>query len=638
MLTSVDRVISCRCWVRLVGLALVALVALFVVAARARAATLTVTRTDDPAAATCAPGNCSLRAAIAEANTDGGDDTIEIPAGAYQLTGAAGGSVTITASMTLAGAGARATIVTPASGDLLFLVNAGAVAVDDLTLTGSTAAGNGGALEISGSAAVTIERDTLSNNNIGDENGGAISDDSTGQLTIDSSTFTDNKGYNGGALNSVPPTRIVNSTFFGNDGGDSTHNGDGGAMQVANATLINDTITGNECFNGSGCGGGIFGTVSAADTIIADNTDNGGSTADNCAATVTVMGPDLENGTSCTFAAHGGINGIPVLGPLQNNGGPTNTMEPGSGSAAIGAGTNATCATVDQRGGARPSPAAPQCDIGAVEVDSLADTSITGGVTPTTLTPGGGVSYTLTATNSGPDPALNTTVQNLLPAGATFSGAISSVGSCSGSTTLTCSLGTLAPGAAATITVSGSLGQPGTATDTAAVHAPATDPNPGNNEVSIVASVQAPAPPPAVRPVLSHASISPARFGVASRATAISAPTTRTKKRTVPRGATVSFQLNEAATVSIVIQRKVAGHRNGKRCLAGKPREHGTRCTALSKSGTLTRRAAAGHDRVSFTGRIGSRPLPPGNYVATLVAVADGRSSKTVQLKFTIVS
>ena len=142
---------------------------------------------------------------------------------------------------------------------------------------------------------------------------------------------------------------------------------------------------------------------------------------------------------------------------------------------------------------------------------------------------------------------------------------------------------------------------------------------------------------PAVRPVLSHASVSPARFRLAKGATAISAKTKRKKKSTVPRGATIRFELNEAATVSIVIDRKVAGHRSGKRCLAGKPKKHGKRCTAVSNSGTLTRHAA-GHDRVSFTGRIGSRPLPPGNYVATLTAVADGLKSTAVQVKFTIVS
>ena len=540
--------------VRAAGLALLAFAVLLVVVTRAQAATLTVTRTDDPVSATCVPGNCSLRAAIAKANTDGADDTIAIPAGNYQLTSAAGGAVTISASMTLAGAGARSTVITPASGDQLFLVDAGTVAIDDLTLTGSTAPDNGGALEISNSAAVTIERDTLSNDNIGFDDGGAIYDSSTGQLTIDSSTFSDNKGYNGGALYSVPPTRIVNSTFSGNNGGDSTHNGDGGAMQVFNATLINDTITGNECWNTSGCGGGVIGPFSAADTIISGNTDNGGSTADNCSSTVTVTGPDLENGTSCTFAAHGGVNANPLLGPLQDNAGPTNTMEPGPGSPAIGAGTNATCASVDQRGGARPSPATPQCDIGAVEVDSLADTSITG--SRHAHDADGRRRRLVHAHRDQQRPRPSARYDRPEPAaggrdvlwrdqlGRKLLGLHAM---------LTCSLGTLAPGASATINVSAKLDQAGTATDTATVHAPATDPNPANNQASIVAAVQAAL---AVRPVLSHASVSPARFRLAKGATAISAKTKRKKKSTVPRGATIRFESTEAATVSIVIDRK----------------------------------------------------------------------------------
>ena len=65
-----------------------------------------------------------------------------------------------------------------------------------------------------------------------------------------------------------------------------------------------------------------------------------------------------------------GINGNPVLGPLQNNGGPTQTMARGAGSAARDAANDAICAAppvdnLDQRGIARPQ--GPHCDIGAVE-------------------------------------------------------------------------------------------------------------------------------------------------------------------------------------------------------------------------------------------------------------------------------
>jgi len=55
----------------------------------------------------------------------------------------------------------------------------------------------------------------------------------------------------------------------------------------------------------------------------------------------------------------------PLLGPLQNNGGQTQTHALLTGSPAIDAGTNTGCPTTDQRGIARPQGAT--CDIGAFE-------------------------------------------------------------------------------------------------------------------------------------------------------------------------------------------------------------------------------------------------------------------------------
>jgi hypothetical protein len=57
--------------------------------------------------------------------------------------------------------------------------------------------------------------------------------------------------------------------------------------------------------------------------------------------------------------------GNPVLGALQDNGGPTFTMQLGAGSAALDAAT-AFCAGGDQRGITRPK--GPNCDLGAVEM------------------------------------------------------------------------------------------------------------------------------------------------------------------------------------------------------------------------------------------------------------------------------
>ena len=86
----------------------------------------------------------------------------------------------------------------------------------------------------------------------------------------------------------------------------------------------------------------------------------------NCDGTITDGGGNLSYpDTTCP-----GINADPLLGPLQNNGGPTQTMDLGPGSAAFEAGDNATCAAalvnnLDQRGVTRPQGA--RCDIGAVE-------------------------------------------------------------------------------------------------------------------------------------------------------------------------------------------------------------------------------------------------------------------------------
>lgn len=68
---------------------------------------------------------------------------------------------------------------------------------------------------------------------------------------------------------------------------------------------------------------------------------------------------------SCDFP----VGGDPLLGPLHNNGGPTRTHAPLSGSPAINGITDpAACdVSTDQRGIPRPQPAGGRCDIGAVE-------------------------------------------------------------------------------------------------------------------------------------------------------------------------------------------------------------------------------------------------------------------------------
>jgi len=81
---------------------------------------------------------------------------------------------------------------------------------------------------------------------------------------------------------------------------------------------------------------------------------------------MTSLGHNIDSGNTCGFTATGDLtNTNPLLGPLQDNGGPTPTYAIPADSLAVNAGDNAVCPPTDQRGIARPQ--AGRCDIGAYE-------------------------------------------------------------------------------------------------------------------------------------------------------------------------------------------------------------------------------------------------------------------------------
>jgi hypothetical protein len=144
--------------------------------------------------------------------------------------------------------------------------------------------------------------------------------------------------------------------------------------------------------------------------------------------------------------------------------------------------------------------------------------------------------------------------------------------------------------------------------------------------------------PPVLAPVapkITAAHLTAKRFRVAVHATAIAA------KAKPPRGTSFRFTLSEAAKLKVLFERLAAGLRSGKHCLAPSAklrRVHAKRCTRTLTVGTLTRAVeAAGADSLSFSGRIGRRPLAPGSYKAVLTASAGGLSSTPVTLSLTVV-
>jgi uncharacterized repeat protein (TIGR01451 family) len=128
----------------------------------------------------------------------------------------------------------------------------------------------------------------------------------------------------------------------------------------------------------------------------------------------------------------------------------------------------------------------------------VADLSLTK-TGPATAPSGGQINYTITVTNNGPDSSTNTTVTDILPAGVTFASATPSQGSCSGTTTVTCNLGTLASSASATISLVVNVTAPEGAVivNTATADSDETDPTPPSGTATVAVGAAAVAIPTA---------------------------------------------------------------------------------------------------------------------------------------------
>src|SRR4029077_1607123 len=83
----------------------------------------------------------------------------------------------------------------------------------------------------------------------------------------------------------------------------------------------------------------------------------------------------------------------------------------------------------------------------------VANLSITKTANPATVTLGTNVTYTITVTNGGPSSSTGVIFTDPLPAGLTLVSATPSQGTCNGTTTISCSLGTLAVGASASASI-----------------------------------------------------------------------------------------------------------------------------------------------------------------------------------------
>jgi hypothetical protein len=364
-----------------------------------------------------AGGGCTLRAAIQEADAASGASTVAVPAGRYRLSiaplGAAGsladndagsGDLDISGELTITGAGPATTIVDGAGVDRVFQVgNFANAQLRDMTITGADATGGGASQEIDlgggilNQGSIVVERVALIGN-LADGGGGMFSIPGTTPVVRDS-LIAANRAYAGGGLRLDAGGLIVNTTITGNTllklpPGETTRkpvslvvplvdeiSGWGGGIDNrggGDVTIVNSTIAGNHALKGGGglaAGQGYapiseqvaLGRMTLRNTIVAGNTSDAGPV--NCHVKDQVIaseGHNLDSDGSCFLSAPGDLPKTdPLLDPLADNGGPTQTLALRAGSPAIDAGGSEGCPNHDQRGTRRPVGGA--CDIGAFE-------------------------------------------------------------------------------------------------------------------------------------------------------------------------------------------------------------------------------------------------------------------------------
>ncbi len=498
------------------------------------------------------------------------------------------------------------------------------------TAVGATAKAGGNAFGggIEGSGTQTIEGSTFTENradSTGGANGdGGISDGgglaifATGPTSISASTFTGNVAVasagaggtiggiaeGGGAdmLTNAPAMSATNVTFTGNvarttsegiaSAGGLDFGSNSPVITLTNATLSANTATGST--DSEGGDADLGGSNTHVENTIA-TTGVADAGFENCGGAPTSLGHNLDSLNQCNFTATGDlVDTDPVLGSLQDNGGPAQTLGLGSGSPAIDAGTDSGCPATDERGVLRPAGAA--CDIGAFEVATPAAT--TGAASSIALN-----SAALNGTALNPD---------LAAASAYFQYGITPA---YGSTTTAQPVAGTAPDAPVGASLSGlavgtlvhfrlvvtnAVGTAFGADQTFTTSSEPTIPPP-------VTSSKPTIPPPVRRPPRIFAlKLKPRALIAASHGPAVAALRT---------GTTVSYTETEAATTTFTIQLRAPGRVKVASCVRPTKRNRtNKRCTRWLKVGNFTHNDGAGPRHFHFTGRIRGHKLKPNQY------------------------
>jgi predicted outer membrane repeat protein len=299
--------------------------------------------------------------------------------------GGHGGGIYNEGTVVLTGSAVEGNTATPSGGGIY---SNGTMVLIESRVSENTAEDSGGGIFDLGDMA--ISNSTVDGNSATDSGGGISSG---GAFSLNDSTVSGNTARSGGGIDSWGTLFVSNSTV---DDNTATQSGGGifiGSWQVGAGRVTNSTISGNTAASGAN-----IAVLQGAILSLTYTTTSGGSpgsVADilshgpneftvasvlidgNCDGDVMSGGYNIESpGNTCGLDLDKGDQvdvADPRLGPLQDNGGPTETHALGEGSVAIDVIPEAECLdpggaplTTDQRG--RPRPGGPRCDVGSFEV------------------------------------------------------------------------------------------------------------------------------------------------------------------------------------------------------------------------------------------------------------------------------
>jgi beta-glucanase (GH16 family) len=257
------------------------------------------------------------------------------------------------------------------------ILNNGSLTLERVTVTNNlmtTDSGDfwqgGGGIYNGEGATLNLIDSTVSNNTSGFAGGGVYSFFNT-FVSVERSTISNNVALDvGGGFRGLGDLVISNSTISGNTS--TVWHGGGGFFTDGVTEVISSTVVGNIAPGGT-AGGlfvGTFGDAAAdlniTNSIVGNNGDFGCFLAPFGPGAVTLNsgGGNVFTDATCSPVAEDQVVGDPGVGPLQNNGGPTDTHALLPGSPAIdSANPMAPCPPTDQRGVARDAA----CDSGSYE-------------------------------------------------------------------------------------------------------------------------------------------------------------------------------------------------------------------------------------------------------------------------------